>query len=247
VPTPASSLQILSPDDAITFVDSLQKVKSHLHDELDQIHVLFQRRKQLLETIDEILSEAVSIGLVDEHSVEHQSLASVNRGNASSSPSVVPESLEVVDLTTEPEIANSADGAIGSTAVASTTTVTDTTTTPQPKRGRGRQTSSQPKHVKSVTAKPTKGEGRKSAEGRKLNQFLNPEFRDIGLVASIAQILTNSPEPLEIETIVATLYGSLSSSDYARAKRSIINTLSQGKSKGNWQSAGRGLYTAYTG
>jgi len=228
VSTLASYLQTLSQHNAATFVDSLQVVKAHLQTELEQMRVILHQKKQQIETIDAILSEAASIGLIDEHSIEAQDLASKEIRNVSS-----PSEVTADDLTTEANFIEF-------------TTVT-AATTPQPKRGRGRQTSSQPKRGSGVTPKTSEGKGSKSAEGRKLNQFLNPEFRDIGLVASIAQILTSSPEPLEIETIMATLYGSLLISDYIRAKRSVTNILSQGKSKGTWQSVGRGLYTAYTG
>jgi hypothetical protein len=39
------------------------------------------------------------------------------------------------------------------------------------------------------------------------------------------------------------LYEGLSTEDYQRAKHSLANILSVGKSKGTWQSVGRGRYT----
>jgi len=226
----ASCLQTLSHSQAIAFTDSLQVVKAHLQTELEQMRVLFQQKKQQLETIDAILSEAVSIGLVDEHSIEAQTLTSDEANDINGSSKITNG-----ELTTEADFADAPDR------------TKPETTTPHPKHDRSKQPRSQPKRGTRTTNETSEEKGRKSAEGRTLNQFLNPEFRTNGLVASIAQILTNSPEPLEIETIVATLYGSLPSSDYIRAKRSVTNILSQGKSKGNWQSVGRGLYTAYTG
>lgn len=74
--TLASYLQTLSQHNAATFVDSLQVVKAHLQTELEQMRVILHQKKQQIETIDAILSEAASIGLIDEHSIEAQDLAS---------------------------------------------------------------------------------------------------------------------------------------------------------------------------
>jgi hypothetical protein len=83
----------------------------------------------------------------------------------------------------------------------------------------------------------------RTGKSSELNQFLRGQFRGKVLIESVSEILDRASAPLNTDEIMAELYEDLSTEDYQRAKHSLANILSMGKSKGAWQSAGRGRYT----
>jgi hypothetical protein len=58
----------------------------------------------------------------------------------------------------------------------------------------------------------------------------------------VGDILNNASAPLSTDEVMAELYDGLSKEDYNRAKNSLANILSVGRSKGTWKSTGRGRY-----
>jgi len=238
VTIPTSYLKTLPQADAVTFVDSLQKVKAHLQDELEGMNAQLHQKTQQLESIEAILAEAVSIGVVANDAIVPPPMETTTESQDASAYSALDAPRVTSHAPTN--MIGEADSAIGAST--------------QPRGGRRPEADLKPQrrgNQKPATAKakPPKSsihedsQQRESGEGRELGQFLQAEFRDKLLIASIAQVLSNSQEPLETDDIMAELYAGLSSKDYNRAKRSVANLLSLGKRKGKWQSVGRGRYT----
>ncbi|UBF24919.1 hypothetical protein K9N68_25190 [Kovacikia minuta CCNUW1] len=57
----------------------------------------------------------------------------------------------------------------------------------------------------------------------------------------LGDILNQATAPLSTDAVMAALYDGLPTAEYDRAKHSLANTLSVGRSKGLWKSAGRGV------
>lgn len=75
-----------------------------------------------------------------------------------------------------------------------------------------------------------------------LQPFLKSQWRDQALTAAVGDILNRAAAPLSTDAVMAALYDGLPTAAYDRAKHSLANTLSVGRSKGAWQSIGRGRY-----
>ncbi|MDX2242519.1 MAG: hypothetical protein NW224_17670 [Leptolyngbyaceae cyanobacterium bins.302] len=88
--TPTSYLQTLSRNDAIAFIDSLQRVKSHLSGEIQWMHQQVQQKTVQLQGIETLISEAIELGLLTAE-------ASSTDGSLSL-PSVATEHLTTEDI-----------------------------------------------------------------------------------------------------------------------------------------------------
>jgi hypothetical protein len=241
--SPASYLQTLTKGEAIAFVASLLKVKTHLDDELQGMKAQLQQKTSQLQGVEAILSEAVLLGLIESEAAVSSPNLDTN-GTSSLAPDlttiVVPANLRSIELTDSINLgsANSAVS-VNSTALANSEPSASSATQPKSAKPKSAQSQkSKPKKPSTAKAKKTNA----STEASDLRQFLQAEFRDQTLVESIAQVLEDSPEPLGADDIMAELYEDLSEEDYRRAKRSLTNILSLGKTRGKWQSAARGLY-----
>lgn len=247
--TPTSYLQTLAKDDAIAFIASVQKVQAHLSEELKWMTAQVQQKTTQLEGIEALLTEAVSLGLLESNDVIPP-IATKTRQDATPamdkesevSPPDAPDTAESSEDEL-PVTESTSDAVSESPQVESTEPPTDPIAL-QPRR-RGRTAAKQKGSVKAKSPKSSTraaSKKEKSAEGAELRQYLRPEFQDNTLMESIAQVLDQSSEPLETDEIMSALYESLSDEDYKRAKRSLANLLSVGRSKGRWQSTGRGRY-----
>jgi hypothetical protein len=238
MPASLSYLQTLPQTEATAFVISLQKVKEHLSQELAFINTQLQQKTVQLQGINGILADLgspatevpvpVSEALVSEALASEAPVSEVpTNGNSSVS--------RLLDLETPTPASPSSDQ---ETAVS------------EPVRSqRGKKPSSQsktPAKAKRGATKPaskSKSSAR-SSEPNALKPFLQVAFQNQPLNESIAQVLSNAAEPLSTDELMVELYEGLSSEDYQRAKRSLTNILSTGRSKGKWQSTGRGLYAS---
>jgi hypothetical protein len=75
-----------------------------------------------------------------------------------------------------------------------------------------------------------------------LQRFLKSQWQDKALIEAVSDILHRATAPLNTDAVMAALYDDLPQADYDRAKHSLANILSVGRSKGAWKSPGRGLY-----
>jgi len=234
--SPASYLQTLPKGEAIAFVASLLKVKTHLDDELEWMTVQLQQKTSQLQGIEAILSEAVLLGLIDAEAAPAQAFTPEpdTNGTAISYKSGL-ENTAIPKETQSIELTDSINLGIANSAALVNSESSDPRAA-QPNSAQPRK----PKTKKTGTTKTRKSNT--STEASDLRQFLQAEFRDQTLVESITQVLEDSPEPLGADDIMAELYEDLSDEDYRRAKRSLTNILSLGKTRGKWQSAARGLY-----
>jgi hypothetical protein len=240
-----SYLQTLAKEEAITFVESLQKVKEHLSHELQWMNGQVQQKTIQLQGIDHLLSEAVGLGLL------------------------APQTASTAAIEIEPtsgQITPSVPAALVETNGNRSVESVQTPTAP-PKRGKQRQasntTSSKPsgkpptagkvsaaKTTTRATATQPKKPGRpprsvsESGKGADsgFQQFLQSSFQNKSMTDAVGQILADAKEPLNTDAIMDQLYTGLSGEPYQRAKSSLSNILSVGKTKGKWKSPGRGLY-----
>lgn len=90
----------------------------------------------------------------------------------------------------------------------------------------------------------TPSAGKTNQRGRTsgLQQFLKSQWRDKALTEVVSDILNRAAAPMSTDEVMAALYDGLPKDDYDRAKHSLANILSVGRSKGAWQSKGRGRY-----
>jgi hypothetical protein len=249
-------LQTLPKDEAIAFVSSLQKVKEHLSHELQWMNEQAHQKTMQLQGIDTLLAEAVGLGLVPLHAASTSEVVP---------PEVNPSSIAAA-LSNASQTASSAT-ANGNNSVANPTELTDSTVSPSnaaqsvatapPKRGKQRQQNKPPQAKRGATlpatsktntakAKPGRPAqssteaGRSSSSG--FQQFLQTGFQDQSMTDAVGEILAATKEPMNTDAIMAKLYDGLAGESYQRAKSSLSNILSVGKSKGKWKSTGRGLY-----
>jgi hypothetical protein len=250
-----SYLQTLAKDEAIAFVSSLQKVKEHLSHELQWINGQVQQKTIQLEGIDTLLSEAVGLGLLAPNAV---STVATELEQASS-----PAALAATNGNSVTVEATTPTDAIAGTPSESTLTAS----APPPKRGKQRQadniSSSKRKAKLPATGKPGAAKTTSKATATKarkpgrppqaasdsgkatdygFQQFLQASFQDQSMTDAVGAILAATKEPLNTDAIMAQLYAGLSGEPYQRAKSSLSNILSVGKTKGKWKSPGRGLY-----
>jgi hypothetical protein len=254
--SPTSYLQTLAKDEAIAFVKSLKKVKEHLSDELKWINEQLQQKTIQLQGIENLLSEAVALGLVE--------------SNAQSS--TPPES--VTKTTTSPPITASATSNGGSPVASSVdlNIATPSITTPSTSQKRGSQRKKTSSKTQSKSKPPAKAKtsvakakttdssvvgksnplrrsiskASKPKEASGLQEFLQRSFRDKTLTDSVGEILARSKKPLSISEVVNELYTDLSGENYKQAKDSIGNVLAVGRRKGRWKTTGKGLYASNT-
>jgi hypothetical protein len=244
--SPASYLQTLPKGEAIAFVASLLKVKTHLDDELQWMNVQLQQKTSQLQGIEAILSEAVLLGLIDAEATPSTPNPDANRitiSLPSNLISIAPQSIELTDsinlgITNSAVLASSASVAASEPSAPPTIQPKST----QPRKPKTNKKASSKKQSNTKTSNTKTKKSNVSTEASDLRQFLQAEFREQTLVESIAQVLEDAPEPLGADDIMAELYEDLSDEDYRRAKRSLTNILSLGKTRGKWQSAARGLY-----
>jgi hypothetical protein len=243
VATSTSYLQTLAKDEAIAFVASLQKVKDHLSQELQWMNEQAQQKTTQIQGIETLLSEALALGLVTE---------------TDSIPDVTPES--VVELASAIELAAAESGgtessaepepvaaAIAALPAKKTSTKqrgsqgkASSAKTPSPKPSATTQTTTAKKPPKPAT--PPNGKTNQRGKTSNLQRFLKNQWRDKALTESVGDILNSASAPLSTDEVMAELYDGLSKEDYNRAKNSLANILSVGRSKGTWKSTGRGRY-----
>jgi hypothetical protein len=231
MPASLSYLQTLPQTEATAFVISLQKVKEHLSQELAFINTQLQQKTVQLQGINGILADLGSPATEAPVPVSEAPVSEApTNGNSSVS--------RLLDLE------------IPTPLPASPSSDQEMVEVPEPVRSQsGKKPSSQsktPAKAKRGATKPaskSKSSARNS-EPNALKPFLQVAFQNQPLNESIAQVLSNAAEPLSTDELMVELYEGLSSEDYQRAKRSLTNILSTGRSKGKWQSTGRGLYAS---
>lgn len=255
-----SYLQTLAKDEAIAFVASLQKVKEHLSHELQWMNGQVQQKTIQLQGIDHLLAEAVGLGLLTANSTPTIA-TEIEQPSAEIAPPPV-----TLAATNGNGLAAETTTAIDVISGDPSESILAAPTAP-PKRGKQRQankTSSSKRNVKpssvgkssdATTATPatsTKAKkpgrpprsasepGKTSDSG--FQQFLQTSFQDKSMTDAVGEILATAKEPLNTDAIMAQLYTGLADEPYQRAKSSLSNILSVGKSKGKWKSPGRGLY-----
>ena len=255
-----SYLQTLPKDEAIAFAASLQKVKEHLSQELNWMNEQVQQKTVQLQGIDILLSEAAGLGLASSHTTATPKLtASASEVNDTAVTEVLSSvSQAAASLPGQATLA-AANGnkAVSAAAPAGSSTASPPAVTAPPKRGKQRQATkpSTPKRdaklpaEKSNTTTVKKPESPKpsSSDASKASlsgfqKFLQTSFQDQSMTDAVGEILGSAKEPLNTDAIMAELYHGLSNDAYQRAKSSLSNILSVGKTKGKWKSPTRGMY-----
>ncbi len=242
--TSTSYLQTLAKDEAIAFVASLQKVKDHLSQEVQWMNEQAQQKTTQLQGIETLLSEASALGLVT--------------SEPDSIPEVTPES--VVELADAIELAAAESGSTASSdepepvAAAIAALPAKKTSTKQQgsqeKAKPGKTPGSKPSTATQTTTakKPSKpaappvGKTNQRGKTSNLQRFLKNQWSDKALTEAVGEVLNSASAPLSTDEVMAELYDGLSKEDYNRAKNSLANILSVGRSKGTWKSTGRGRY-----
>jgi hypothetical protein len=261
--SPTSYLQTLADDETTTFVVSLQSVKAHLSQELQWINEQLQQKSMQLQGIETLLSEALALGLI----TTDVNTTSNHTPTRDTSTVIVPSTESVTtDAPTDEnnlEIPTATGGeafksdqsidSIDSIAAA-IAALPDKKSSKQrggqaksdyTKTTSGSKSSANAKKLpaKAQQSKQSTSKASRTGKTSGLNQFLQSQFRDKALTESVSDILSRAPAPLSTDDVMAKLYNGLSEEDYQRAKHSLANILSLGKSKGAWKSAGRGRYT----
>ena len=265
-----SYLQTLPKDEAIALAASLQKVKEHLSHELHWMNEQVQQKTVQLQGIDTLLSEAAGLELASPHTLPTpETTGGASEISASEiSDAAVTEAVlsSVSQATASPPDQATLAVANGSHAAASSAASTAAAVSPlaasaPPKRGRQRQSTKPSKAKRDVepsvgksttsTAAPT---AKKAEQPTRLNSdaskaslsgfqmFLQTSFQDKSMTDAVGEILASANEPLNTDAIMAELYHGLSNDAYQRAKSSLSNILSVGKTKGKWKSPTRGMY-----
>jgi hypothetical protein len=235
MPASLSYLQTLPQAEATDFVTSLQKVKAHLSQELAWINTQLQQKTVQLQGIEGLLAELGS------PSSESPAPASEEPPNGNSSVSRL---LDLEMATPSPAAPSSNHEPVDDEPVDA----------PKPPRSqRGQKPTSGSKAPGKASAKSKRGAAKPTSKAKSsasasepgaLKPFLQSAFQNQSLSDSIIQVLSQAKEPLSTDDLMVELYEGLSSEDYNRAKRSLTNILSTGRSKGKWQSTGRGLYAS---
>jgi hypothetical protein len=251
--SPTSYLQTLADDETIAFVTSLQSVKAYLSQELQWINEQAQQKTVQLQGIETLLSEALARELLptDAGSVPIPLSAAV--------PSVPMVTADIATGESDLDIPDPSNGGTASSessdgvtaAIAALPNPTSSKSrggkvkSAQTKAPRNSQSGKTPKAsaAKNKRSPSSVSSGSRTGKTSELNQFLRGQFRGKVLIESVSEVLDRASSPLNTDEIMAELYEGLSTEDYQRAKHSLANILSVGKSKGSWQSAGRGRYT----
>lgn len=251
-----SYLQTLAKDEATTLVTSLQKVKEHLSHELHRMSEQVQQKTIQLQGIETLLSEAAELGLAP-HATSTQDFTASSNVNATSVMEAV--AFNEGQAAASPLEQTTLAVANGNNLAASAATSPSLTVSSPPPRGKQRQQSkpSQPKRDTKLSADKTKTvkaekPARSTPSTSDGNQatlsgfqtFLQTNFQDKSMTEAVGEILQSATEPLNTDAIMAELYHGLSNEAYNRAKSSLSNILSVGKTKGKWKSPARGMYVA---
>jgi hypothetical protein len=250
--SPTSYLQTLADDETIAFVTSLQSVKAYLSQELQWINEQSQQKTMQLQGIETLLSEALARGLLPTDA------GSVPIPLSAADPSTPMVTTDVATGESDLDIPNPSNGGTASSessdgvtaAIAALPNPTSSKSrggkvkSAQTKTPRSSKSGKTPKASAAKTKRSPSSVSKASRTGKssELNQFLRGQFRGKVLIESVSEILDRASAPLNTDEIMAELYEDLSTEDYQRAKHSLANILSMGKSKGTWQSAGRGRY-----
>ena len=254
-----SYLQTLPKDEAIAFAASLQKVKEHLSHELHWMNEQVQQKTVQLQGIDTLLSEAAGLGLASSHTTSKAELTA--RTSKVSEASVTEAVLASVSQATAALPDQATLAVANGNNLAARATASPSAVAAPPKRGKQRQPTKPSKVKRDV--KPSVGKAStptaKTAEQPKLSStdankaslsgfqtFLQTSFQDKSMTDAVGEILANAKEPLNTDAIMAELYHGLSNNAYQRAKSSLSNILSVGKTKGKWKSPARGMYVGNT-
>ncbi len=253
--SPTSYLQTLAKDEAIAFVVSLQTVKDHLSQALLWLETQRQQKALQLKGIETLLFEAEALGLV---AAETHSILEATSAVTAATPTLesagvthtdslgaLPQRLAVLQssqqrsqlrlriaaLPTKKTLKQSR-GQQGKAASAKTS------------RDSKPSASTKTSTVPAKQANPSMPPVSKVAQRGKtspLQRFLKSQWQDKALIEAVSDIL-NRATALSTDEVMAALYDGLPQADYDRAKHSLANTLSVGRSKGAWKSPGRGLY-----
>jgi len=251
--SPTSYLQTLADDETIAFVTSLQSVKVYLSQELQWINEQVQQKTVQFQGIETLLSEALVRELLP---TEADSVLIPLSTAVPSTPMVTADVATGESNLDLPAAANggtasneSSDGVTAAIAALPDKTPLKSrggkVKSAQMKTSRNPKSGKTPKASAAKTKRSPSSVSKASRTGKtsELNQFLRGQFRGKVLIESVSEILDRASAPLNTDEIMAELYEDLSTEDYQRAKHSLANILSIGKSKGTWQSAGRGRYT----
>ncbi len=241
--TSASYLNSLSPDQAISFVSSLQTVSDHLTHELEGMTQQVQQKTLQLESIQALLAEAGAVELPTpeptsstDETISQESIAAAISELAALP---IPDSLKTTEtqeamgisngnLPPAPKSKNSSKG--------DPTKLTPSKAQPKGKSVPATKTNTSP--AKKPTPKTP------SAKKLELREFLLPQFKGSALTDVVAQILASATKPLHLNDLLTEMYGTLPPQTAEKAKISLANVLSTGKKQGKWQSLGDAKYAA---
>ncbi|XGW00804.1 MAG: hypothetical protein ACAF41_34465 (plasmid) [Leptolyngbya sp. BL-A-14] len=241
--SPTSYLQTLPKDEAIAFVASLQTVKDHLSQALLWLEAQVQQKTVQLQGIETLLSEADTLGLV------------VAAPYSTPTPNTPEGASELLPTETGSPLSVIATESVAAVIAAPTPKKPSKQPSRQQRNVASAKASRDSKPVaatKTSTAKakppkpatPPARNANQRGQASPLQPFLKSQWRDKALTAAVSDILAQAEVPLSTDAVMAALYDGLPTAAYDRAKHSLANTLSVGRSKGLWQSAGRGLYAA---
>lgn len=251
----SSYLQTLPQDDALSFVESLQKVKAHLRGDLEWMSQQVEQKTLQLQGIEALLAEYESL---DSEALQTPSTAEAQALESSSSDAVnLVNQSEMTAPSNNHSVSNGENQSQPSAISTAPSKNPAATAKPQPtsKNSKTSNSKSQPKARSSTptksgatTAKKTKPAGKsvskavKSGGRKELRDLLLPKFAGQSLTNVVAQVLAGTDQPLHLNQLLTEMYGILTDQDFQRAKVSLANVLSVGKKEGKWQNVGEGLY-----
>lgn len=257
--TPISYFQTLANDEATAFVTSLQRVKAHLSQELQGLEAQVQQKMLQLQGIETLLLEALGLGLTTAAThitPEETATVAVPIRHVEAPTITTDESALTLSATADGNTLPMAETQPATTAIAA---LSNEEPSKQSRGQHGKAVADKtPRSAKaSATTKPSNTKAKQPASSRlparKANQrgkasnlqpFLKAQFRDQALTEAVGEILSRASAPLSTDEVMAALYDGLPQVAYDRAKHSLANTLSVGRSKGSWQSTGRGRYAS---
>ncbi|XGV97696.1 MAG: hypothetical protein ACAF41_01885 [Leptolyngbya sp. BL-A-14] len=233
----SSYLQTLPKDEAIAFVASLQTVKDHLSQALLWLEAQVQQKTVQLQGIETLLSEAATLGLLvaAPHSIPapstHESTAALPDTGDGSPLSAIVAAATAARLPQKPAKQSPRQ----QRHVASAKAARDSQPATATKTNLAKTKPSKP-------ATPPPHNVNQRGKASPLQRFLKRQWHDKALTAAVGDILDQAAAPLSTDELMAALYDGLPTAEYDRAKHSLANILSVGRSKGTWKSTGRGLY-----
>ena len=237
--TPTSYLQTLSQDEAIAFIRSLQKVKSHLSGELEWMTQQVEQKTTQLQGIETLLAEAIALGFISPGS---DATADVTTAKTIASP---PPS-QTVSPAVGDGLSNGSHAAKSDLDTAPLNRTTSTTTSPKsvPPMSAMTKKANEAKAKKPSSSLKSAGRESQSKAYKELRELLVPKFRNKTFTDVVAHVLSSAAKPLHLDELLSEMYGTLSTQDFKRAKVSLANVLSVGKNEGKWKNLGQGMYAA---